>query len=99
MNTHKQRQARGVFDAPVHYYPSDSLPLEELAYWIAFSSVLGIGPVRFRLLLNYFEDDVAAAWKADSTTLARAGLEEKIIGSFLKQRAQITPQHELERLE
>jgi DNA processing protein len=91
--------SREVFDTPAHYYPSDTLPLDELSYWIAFSRTLGIGPARFRLLLNYFEDDVATAWKADSKELAQAGLDEKIIAAFLKQRATIVPQQELERLE
>ncbi len=99
MSTHKQTNSSEVFDAPAHYYPSDTLPLDELAYWIAFSRILGIGPVRFRRLLNYFQEDVAAAWKADSSTLAHAGIDEKIIASFIKQRAKITPQQELERLE
>src|SRR2546421_6195451 len=88
-----------VFDSPTHYYPSDALSLDELAYWIAFNRVLGIGPVRFKLLLDFFHDDVAAAWQADSKELAQAGLDSKIIESFLKQRAAITPQRELERLE
>jgi DNA processing protein len=88
-----------VFDSPTHYYPSDALSLDELAYWIAFNRVLGIGPVRFKLLLDFFHDDVAAAWQANSNELAQAGLDSKIIESFLKQRAAITPQRELERLE
>lgn len=98
MGKHHTR-SREVFDTSAHYYPSDTLSLDELSYWIAFSRTLGIGPVRFRLLLNYFEDDVAAAWKADSKELAYAGLDEKIISAFLKQRATIVPQRELERLE
>ncbi len=95
----QHRRSREVFDTPAHYYPSDMLSLDELSYWVAFSRTLGIGPVRFRLLLNYFEDDVAAAWNADSKELAQAGLDEKIISAFLKQRATIVPQRELERLE
>src|SRR5947208_2601355 len=90
---------REVFDTQAHYYPSDTLSLDELAHWIAFSRTLGIGPVRFRLLLSYFEGDVEAAWKADSKELAQAGLDEKIIHAFLKQRATIIPHHELERME
>ena len=88
-----------VFDSPTHYYPSDALSLDELAYWIAFNRVLGIGPVRFKLLLDFFHDDVAAAWHAESKELAQAGLDAKVIESFLRQRAGITPQRELERLE
>ena len=88
-----------VFDSPTHYYPSDALSLDELAYWIAFSRVLGIGPVRFKHLLDFFHDDVAAAWHADSKGLAQAGLDQKTIHSFLRQRSTITPQQELEKLE
>jgi len=88
-----------VFDAPSRYYPSDSLSLDELAYWVAFTRILGIGPVRFKLLLDYFHEDVSTAWKADSKELARAGLDQKIIESFIKQRASSNPQQELEKLE
>lgn len=88
-----------VYDPAARYYPTGALPLEELAYWIAFSRVLGIGPVRFKLLLDYFHDDAAAAWHADSKTLAQAGIDQKIVDSFLKQRATIAPQQELEKLE
>jgi len=88
-----------VFDAPSRYYPSDSLSLDELAYWVAFTRILGIGPVRFKMLLDYFHEDVAAAWKANSKELAQAGLDQKIIDSFIKQRASSNPQQELEKLE
>ena len=88
-----------VFDAPSRYYPSDSLSLDELAYWVAFTRILGIGPVRFKMLLDYFHEDVAAAWKANSKELAQAGLDQKIIDSFIKQRASSIPHQELEILE
>ena len=88
-----------VFDAPTHYYQSDALSLDELAYWVAFSRILGIGPVRFKLLLDYFHEDVAAAWKADRKELAQAGLDAKTIDSLLKQRTTSKPQQELEKLE
>ncbi|HBE26054.1 MAG TPA: DNA-protecting protein DprA, partial [Ktedonobacter sp.] len=73
--------------------------MDELAYWVAFTRILGIGPVRFKLLLDYFHEDVSTAWKADSKELARAGLDQKIIESFIKQRASSNPQQELEKLE
>ncbi|MDQ2717369.1 MAG: DNA-processing protein DprA [Chloroflexota bacterium] len=88
-----------VFDAPAPYYPSEALSLDELAYWIAFSRVIGIGPVYFRRLLDFFQEEIMLAWKADSRELARAGLGQKLIESFLKQRAAIEPLHELELLE
>src|SRR5712692_586061 len=88
-----------VFDAPTRYYPSDALSLDELAYWVAFSRILGIGPVRFKLLLDYFHEDVEAAWKANSQELAQAGLDQKTIDGFIKQRASSNPRQELEKLE
>jgi DNA processing protein len=95
----KRMRRMGVFEGTARYYPSNTLTLEALQYWIAFSRVSGIGPVRFKVLLNAFHDDVAAAWHADYNTLTAAGLEPGITTKFLKQRASIRPQQELERLE
>lgn len=80
------------------YYPSDTLSLEQLAYWIAFSRVIGIGPIRFKRLLDYFQDDAKVAWHASSSELVQAGVEQKIAESFQRQRAKIEPLYELERL-
>ncbi|MBE3560282.1 MAG: DNA-protecting protein DprA [Ktedonobacteraceae bacterium] len=73
--------------------------MDELAHWIAFNRVAGIGPVRFKRLLDFFEGSAATAWQASSTALASAGLDQKTIDSFLRQRAAIVPLQELERLE
>ncbi len=88
-----------VSENVARYYPFNVLSLDELSYWIAFSRVLGIGPIRFKMLLDFFHEDVAAAWQANSTALAAAGLDQKTIDKFLKQRATITPQQELEKLD
>ncbi len=72
---------------------------EATSYWIAFNRVLGIGPVNLRLLITYFQDDLAAAWRADGRELARAGLHQKTIDAFLAQRAKIEPESEMDRLE
>ncbi len=87
-----------IFDARAHYYTAGALSLDELAYWVAFNRVPGIGPVRFKLLLAYFHDTLADAWKADAKTLAQAGLDQNAITGLLKLRATLSPQHELERL-
>ncbi len=98
MNTRRKSNGVAVFETPAHYYPSDALSLEELGCWVAFSRVTGIGPVRFKMLLDYFQDDVVTAWRADSKTLAQIGLDQKTIDSFLKLRATTSPEKELERL-
>src|ERR1700753_1869306 len=95
----KQQRRVEVYDASPRYYPSNALSLEELAYWIAFSRVMGIGPVRFQLLLDFFQEDVACAWQATTKDLAAAGLDQRTINSFCKQRTAIDPPNELKRLE
>ncbi|MGH2478378.1 MAG: DNA-processing protein DprA, partial [Ktedonobacteraceae bacterium] len=70
----------------------------EAGYWLALNRVSGIGPVNFRLLLTYFQNDLAAAWRANSQELARAGLYQKTIGAFLAQRGKIEPEGQLELL-
>ena len=95
----KEQRRLEVFDPSARYYPSDALSLEQLGYWIAFSRVMGIGPVRFKMLLDFFQEDVALAWYARVPELSQAGLDRKTIESFLKQRSNIVPLQELERLE
>ncbi len=91
-----------VFDAPkqaAHFYPSDALSLDELACWIALNRVSGIGPASFNALLDYFDDDVQAAWNANSKTLGEAGLNARAVNNLLKLRASMSPAEELEKLE
>lgn len=77
--------------------PSGLTP-DEAGYWLGFNCVSGIGPANFRLLLTYFQNDVANAWRADSRELARAGLSQKTIEAFLAQRAKIEPERQLDLL-
>ena len=95
----KKMKRMEVRDGLARYYPSNALSLEQLQYWIAFSRVPGIGPVRFQMLLDHFHEDASAAWHADAGTLAEAGIDPKTSEKFLRQREEIVPQHELERLE
>ena len=88
-----------VWESPARYYPEGVLPAADLAYWIAFSRVVGIGPVRFKLLYTYFKEDMAVAWHSEAKALAQAGLDRKTIESFLQQRHTIDPPTELKRLE
>jgi DNA processing protein len=68
---------------------------EATGYWLAFNRIRGIGPVGFRRLLNYFQDDLARAWQADIQELASAGFYRKTIEAFLKQRKEIEPAREV----
>lgn len=88
-----------VFEKTTRAMALTGLTPEETGYWIGFNRVLGIGPVNFRLLLEYFQGDLAAAWRADSRELARAGLGQKTLDGFLAQRVKIEPARELVLLE
>lgn len=74
------------------------LTSEEVNYWISLNRISGIGPVTFRLLLTYFQDDLATAWRANSQELARAGLQQRTIEQFLAQRDKIEPERQVEVL-
>lgn len=78
---------------------TDPLSPEALACWIALSRVSGIGPIGFRALLDYFDDDVEAAWKAGRGELTGAGAGQRVIENLLALRATLNPQAELERLQ
>ncbi len=54
---------------------------EEKQYWVAFSVFPGVGPVRFKLLLNYF-GSAKKAWEASVSELKTIKLGEKLSEEF-----------------
>jgi DNA processing protein len=58
-------------------------------YWVAFSLVKGIGPVRLEKLLAYF-GDVQAAWQAPEYHLQSAGLSQKLSRQLGRVRSQVS---------
>ncbi len=58
----------------------------ELACWVAFTRVRGIGPMRFGKLLSFF-GSAAAAWRAGRSDLLAAGLDARATEALLAQRA------------
>ena len=58
-------------------------------YWIGFNLVKGIGPVRFRALLDSFEN-AEVAWKASPQELRESGLNEKLIENFVTLRSNVS---------
>jgi len=58
----------------------------EEIYWLAFSTVRGIGAVRFRKLLDFF-GELSRAWTADKVELITAGLTEKAANQVLEARS------------
>ena len=69
----------------------------ELACWVAFTRVRGIGPMRFGRLLSHF-GSAERAWHAGSSDLLAAGLDARCTEALLAQRAKAPPEAELERL-
>ena len=58
-------------------------------YWIGFNLVKGIGPVRFRALLDSFEN-AEVAWKASPKELRESGLNEKLIENIVTLRSNVS---------
>ncbi len=63
----------------------------ERDYWLAFSTVKGIGAVRFRRLLNHF-GQLSRAWTASRSELLAAGLTEKLADAVLQRRNGMDPE-------
>jgi DNA processing protein len=58
---------------------------DETGYWIAFSVFPGIGPVRFKLLHDYF-GSAKAAWESSESSLEETGLGKNIVSSLSRFR-------------
>lgn len=71
---------------------------QDIPYWVAFSRVSTIGPIRFNKLLNYFPD-IKTAWQAPFGELLKAGLEEKTAEELVLKRQGINPREEWEMVE
>lgn len=55
--------------------------MNERYYWLAFSAFPGIGPVRFKLLLDWFSS-AKKAWQASRKDLLKINLGEKLTEKF-----------------
>jgi DNA processing protein len=71
--------------------------MDDLAYWIAFNRVPGIGPTRLTALLNAC-GSISAAWKASIQTMQAAGLDRRSIKNLLAARQQLDLQAELDQV-
>lgn len=70
----------------------------DLKYWVGFNIVPGIGPARFRALLDHLSD-LEAAWTAPVHELTRAGLDRRSIDNLLKTRTEISLDDEMGKIE
>jgi DNA processing protein len=69
----------------------------DLPWWLALNQVKGIGPARFRLLLDAF-GSAREAWEASPAGWRAAGLDERTALAFERQRVGIHPEAEVETL-
>lgn len=69
----------------------------DLKYWVGFNLVNGVGPVRFRRLLDFF-GNAQEAWYADSASLLQAGLDARTVEAVLATRAKVDLDREMERI-
>ncbi|PIU36266.1 hypothetical protein COT03_00505, partial [Candidatus Shapirobacteria bacterium CG07_land_8_20_14_0_80_39_18] len=61
------------------------MDFEEKKYWVAFNVFDGIGPLRFKLLLNYF-GTAEKAFNAAEEKLMEVGLGEGLVKRFIEFR-------------
>jgi len=71
--------------------------VDEVAFWVGFNLVPGIGPKRTRLLLDHF-GDLAQAWEASASDLAAAGLDKRSIEALRETRAAVSLDGEMARI-
>src|SRR5690242_9657021 len=77
--------------------PETALDDPDLPYWLALNRVRGIGPARFRLLLEGF-GSARGVWKAGPADWQAAGLDARSVAALAQQRERIEPEAEVERL-
>jgi DNA processing protein len=72
--------------------------MDKLRFWVGFSKVAGIGPVRLRALLDYY-GDIEAAWQANPGEWRAIGLNRRLVENLVKVRQSLDLEAELEKLE
>ena len=71
--------------------------MQDLKYWIGLNNFPKFGPVRFKKLINYFQN-MEIAFKATSNELIKAGIEENITQEFITARVEINPDEIVDKL-
>lgn len=71
---------------------------KEKQYWIAFTSIPGIGRVRLAQLERHF-GSLADAWNAPVEEIFHAGLDASVARSIARHRPLVSPDAEIERIE
>lgn len=72
--------------------------MDTLRYWLGFNLVRGIGPVRLRMLLDFF-GDIRSAWEAPEQVLREVKLDRRSLQNLLKLRHQVDLDEVLRQVE
>lgn len=75
-----------------------SAKLSASKYWVGFNIVRGIGPMKFRALLDHF-GNLEEAWHADADELKEAGLDQRALENLMTTRSTISLDDEMEKTE
>jgi DNA processing protein len=68
---------------------------EDRAYWLAWSSIPGVGPVSLKRVYQHF-GSLAEAWSAPDRAILRVeGFGEKLVATVRENRSRINPQQQL----
>ena len=73
------------------------IDVDPKAFWVGLSLVPGIGPAKFRRLIESLGSP-EAAWRARPALLAEAGLDRRAIESLTAARARLDLAQEMEKL-
>jgi DNA processing protein len=71
--------------------------MKDAPFWLGFNIVRGIGPVRFRALLDHF-GNAERAWQASANALRDAGLDRRSLSNLLATRSRIDLEQEMARV-
>ena len=72
--------------------------LKNIQYLLALHSVNGLGPVRLRALLDYFQDP-KLAWEVGIADLQEIGIPRNAVDALIETRKTLVPQKYLESIE
>ena len=72
--------------------------MTDIKYWVGFSRIPSVGPVRTRLLEAHF-GSLERAWMASISDLRAAGIDTNTARSIMTQRPSVSPDDEMEKLD
>ncbi|MBI4037230.1 DNA-protecting protein DprA [Candidatus Daviesbacteria bacterium] len=72
--------------------------IKNLPYLVALHSVNGLGPIRLKALLNYFQDP-KLAWEGSSKEILALGLPPKVVDLLIETRKKLDPEKYLEQIQ